>query len=211
MRQGLNLNNKFKRLSYNKFFCSFLAAFLTLIFLSNNKTTLAQGRSGEFGIKLSSSFTESGIGVFYGGAVFYTTKRNTFSIGANFQKYKLHNSGIQLGYEFTILDEDETSINRVGFFTFINSNYNYNSMFGKSALDMEYRVTPQSAFNLDNAKFNTIETYVGFGLRINIFKKIKWVNAIGIGEYSMINTPKSIYHKMHSAGIFLSTGISYQF
>src|SRR5262249_22817022 len=100
-------------------------------------------------------------------------------------------AGGKLTYEYCLFDEtsndDIFSHSRCELFVFTNILYNTNAILSNGQIRMEKQVKPESVVDYTSLKFQTVESYTGFGLKIKINERLKWVNAIGIGGWVTIN------------------------
>jgi hypothetical protein len=141
-------------------------------------------------------------------SVFYKSNRHIFQVGAIIQKQKMNVCGAQVGYEYTLMREDDDELKRLELFCFLNGSYHANALFGKGALMVEERADPELGANADQLHFKSAEAYVGLGLRTKVCKNVQWVNCIGGGAYTSFNLPDYLYHAKRNFGLILKTGIS---
>ena len=165
-------------------------------------------QKGNIGLAVSSMFNADGYGVQYLPSVYYKKNRNTYFIAPIVQKQKANVSGVQLNYEYTFLAESEADGNRLELFCFATGIYQANALLGKQAVHNESVANPEYVGNVSQLHFKSAEAYTGFGLRIKLFKNVKWVNSIGAGGYASFNSPQHLYYADHNFGLYLKTGIS---
>jgi hypothetical protein len=165
-------------------------------------------QKGNFGLSASSMSNADGYGVQYLPAVYYKKNRSSYFIAPIIQKQKINVSGVQLNYEYTFLAEGEADAKRLELFCFATGLYQNKALLGKQALSNESMANPEYIGNPSQLHFKSVEAYAGFGLRIKLFKNVKWVNSIGGGGYGSFNFPGNLYYANHNLGLFLKTGIS---
>ena len=164
-------------------------------------------QKGNVGLAVSSVFNSDGYGVQYLPSVYYKKNRNTYFAALLIQKQKANVSGIQLNYEYTLVTPDEADAKGLELFCFVAGLYHNNALLGKQALHNESMANPEYV-GASQLHFKSVEVYTGFGLRIKLFKNVKWVNSLGAGGYSSFNSPQHLYYENHNMGLYLKTGIS---
>ena len=206
-----NLNKKnFTYSAVNKL-ASKTAALMLLSFVlivqcgTCQQTTSIQ--KGNFGLAVSSIFNADGYGVQYLPSVYYKKNRGTYFIAPLIQKQKANVSGVQFNYEYTLIAPGEADAKGLELFCFAAGLYQSNALLGKQALRNE-SVANSEYVGASQLHFKSVEAYTGFGLRIKLFKNVKWVNSIGAGGYASFNFPQHLYYADHNLGLYLKTGIS---
>src|ERR1700741_1605316 len=165
-------------------------------------------QKGNIGLAVSSMFNADGYGVQYLPSVYYKKNRSSYFIAPIVQKQKANISGVQLNYEYTFVAEGEADAKRLELFCFATGMYQANALLGKQALHNESVANPEYVGNVSQLHFKSAEAYTGFGMRIKLFKNIKWVNSIGAGGYASFNAPQHLYYADHNFGLYLKTGLS---
>ncbi|HXU25748.1 MAG TPA: hypothetical protein VN698_00845 [Bacteroidia bacterium] len=165
-------------------------------------------QKGNLGLSASSMFNADGYGVQYLPSVYYKKSRSLYSVAPIIQKQKANVSGVQLNYEYTIVAPGEADAKGLELFCFATGLYQHNALLGGMALHNESVANPEFSENVSQIHFKSVEAYAGFGLRIKLFKSVKWVNSIGAGGYASFNFPQHLYYAGHNVGLFLKTGIS---
>ena len=164
-------------------------------------------QKGNFGLAASSMFNADGYGTQFLPAIYYKKNRNTYFIAPIVQKQKANVSGVQLNYEYTLVTPDEADTKGIELFCFVTGLYQSNALLGKQTLHNEGVANPEY-LGASQLHFKSAEAYTGFGLRIKLFKNVKWVNSIGAGGYASFNFPQHLYYADHNFGLYLKTGIS---
>jgi len=164
-------------------------------------------QKGNVGLAISSMFNADGYGVQYLPSVYYKKNRSTYFVAPIIQKQKANVSGVQLNYEYTLVTPDETDTRGLELFCFATGIYQNNALLGKQTLHNEGVANPEY-LGASQLHFKSAEAYTGFGLRIKLFKNVKWVNSIGAGGYASFNFPQHLYYTDHNFGLYLKTGIS---
>ena len=173
---------------------------------------LASAQNGNFGLAVSGMFNADGYGIQYLPSVYYQKNRGTYFIAPIVQKQKANVSGVQLNYEYTFVAAGEADgAKGLELFGFATGLFQSNALLGKQAVYNEHMKYPESTEDVSKLRIKSIEAYAGFGLRIKLFKNIKWVNSIGGGGYASFNVPANMYYANHNFGLMLKTGISIGF
>lgn len=201
----------------------------TKIILKNNKSILwlftfiaplfispafAQKKKNYFGISCSSNIAANRFGTFFCPSVQYQSGKNTFSIGINIQKERLNTAGFQFDYEYTLLDpciDFNCNLDWLELYSFINLGYHDKAFLGKTLCEEELYSNHELTTDPSVLKLNEIHGYAGFGLRIILFKKLKWFNGIAIGGYKVFNAPVELFYNNKGMGLLYKTGLSYNF
>ena len=165
-------------------------------------------QKGNFGLAISSIADADGYGTQLLPSVYYKSNRSAYFIAPIVQKQKSNMSGIQLNYEYTLVDEGEAYAKRLELFCFATGIYQNDALMGKHALCNESMANPEFSENICQLHFKSVEAYAGFGLRIKLFKNVKWVNSLGAGGYTSFNFPCHLYYADHNFGMILKTGIT---
>jgi hypothetical protein len=165
-------------------------------------------QKGNFGLAALSIADADGYGTQLLPSVYYKKNRGTYYIAPIIQKQKTNVSGIQLNYEYTLVGEGEAYAKRLELFCFATGIYQNDALMGKHALCNESMANPEFSDNICQMHFKSVEAYAGFGLRIKLFKNVKWVNSLGGGGYTSFNFPCHLYYAGHNLGMILKTGIS---
>ena len=163
---------------------------------------------GNFGLSVSGMICADGYGTQYLPTLYYKKNRSCFFAGSIIQKKKANLSGVQLNYEYTLVKEDDAYSGRLELFCFATGLYQNKAILGKQTLHEESVANPEFNENMCEIHFKTMEVYGGFGLRIKLFKNVKWTNSIGGGGYTSFNSPCNLYYATHNFGLILKTGIS---
>lgn len=166
-----------------------------------------------FGVSAGSGLSANRFGTVYSPSVFYMSGRHLYSAGLTLQKGRTDVTGVRGNYEFTLLDgnTDEVNISWLELFVFANASYYSNASFGKSLCEEELAGNPELRTDLHQLRLKAIDSYTGFGLRVDFLKNFKWFGCIGIGAYNVLNAPADLYYSSHGAGLLYRTGISWQF
>lgn len=197
----------FKRSPY------FLILLFTLLF--SDTGLYAQGRSNAYlGIRGSASVSANRFGTIFCPSLFYRSGSSTIALGVTIQKHRLNASGIQLNYEYTLLDPSRDGncyIDWLELYAFANLTYYNHAFLGRSVCEEEQLTNPELRVDLSALKLKALDAYTGFGLRIALGKNFKWFNGVGIGGYSVFNSPEGLFYNNKGLGLLVRTGISYQF
>ena len=164
-----------------------------------------------YAIAVTSSITASGQGVYFTPFFIVHSKIGFFALGPTIQKEKMNFSGFQLNYELNLLGKNSADSNyfkRLELYTFFNASYQYNAMLSQSSQKNELLAIQT---NPNPTLLRVYENYAGVGLRIELFSNFKWFNCVGFGGYKIIDAPKNLIHDKKGMGLFLRTGISYEF
>lgn len=188
---------------------------IVLLLISN--IGFSQGARIHFGISAASSITGSGFGIQYSPGVFCKFGNKNIEIGAIIQKRNFNASGVRVNYEYTVFDGENLQYGEEGnrnleLFFFSTIIYEHAAKLSSAQIRLERKVSrAESAKEYDKFEFNAIEAYEGFGLRIKLSNRLKWVNSIGVGGWKTFFGERSLDREYNSVGLFLRTSLSYQF
>lgn len=202
----------------NTFSNSLKKVLLSLIVLSlliaSNYTFAQNTLKGSFGIRGTASISANRFGTLYCPSLYYRSERNLLSFGVIFQERNSYATGLQLNYEYTLVDPSkdlDCNLEWLELYAFLNFNYHYNAFLGKSVCDEERYSNKELTIDPAKIKLEAIDNYVGFGLRIMLTQNIKWFNGVGIGAFNVFNVPDELFYNNRGLGLLLRSGISYQF
>lgn len=164
-----------------------------------------------YAIAVTSSLTGSGQGMYYAPFLVFHAKIGFFALGPTIQKEKMNFSGFQLNYELNLLGKntiDSNYFRRMELFGFFNGSYQFNAMLSEASQRNEL---PAFQMNPNPTLLRVFEGYGGIGMRVELFSNFKWFNCIGFGGYKLLDAPETLIHDKQGMGLFLRTGISYEF
>lgn len=164
-----------------------------------------------YAIAVTSSITGSGQGVYYTPLLVYHSRIGFLALGPTIQKEKMNFSGFQFNYELNLLGKnpvDSAYFDRLELYTFLNGSYQFNAMLSQSSQKNEL-ISIQN--NPNPTLLRVFEGYAGIGIRLELFTNLKWFNCIGFGGYQILDAPATLIHEKKGMGLFLRTGISYEF
>jgi hypothetical protein len=186
-----------------------------LIILFNTSAAFSQNKlNGNFGLRCSGNISANRFGPIISPSLFYKTKRSNYTFGLMLQGKHHKMDGIQTNYEFTLVDsetDNDCNVQWLGLYAFLNIGYHNKAFLNQTACEEENCSNRELTFEPAKIEMKAIEAYAGFGLRVTLFKNLKWFNAIGIGGYNVFNPTKELYYNNRSIGLLLRTGIAYQF
>jgi len=190
---------------------------LVLTFLVAN-TSFAQtafaSNKVKAGAALFSQLSANG----YGGQtlpLFYISKgRRSYFMGPVIQNRSFNLSGIHFNYTYSLTgpqiaghDACEPEL-----FVFLSGAYNFNALLGRAVLREEELTNPLAEeLNVSAMRFRSTEIFAGFGLKVKLFKRFKFTNAIGLGGYYSFGFPdkSSLFYNGSNIGLVLKSGISF--
>lgn len=211
----IHFNSKRKRIISILIGKSMISAISFFLFMGNS---FAQDglppHHTSVGISLRTEVCADGYGGKYLPGLFVTKGRKYYGLSAVLQTRNSNLAGFQFNYNYALTgevvscDRSEPEL----YFSFAAS-YHHNGMLGKRAIKDEGMANPASCeFDVANACFKSVEAFVGFGLKLELFKNFKWSNAIGVGGYTSLFTPiRGLYYESSALGLRLSTGVTYSF
>ncbi|OFY87673.1 MAG: hypothetical protein A3F72_13180 [Bacteroidetes bacterium RIFCSPLOWO2_12_FULL_35_15] len=164
-----------------------------------------------YAIGVTSSITGSGQGVYYTPLIIYHSRIGFLALGPTIQKEKMNFSGFQLNYELNLLGKNPTDSNyfdRLELYTFLNGSYQFNAMLSQTSQKNELLALQN---NPSPTLLRVFEGYAGVGIRFELFSNLRWFNCIGFGGYKILDAPANLIHEKKGMGLFLRTGISYEF
>jgi hypothetical protein len=192
---------------------------LGLSFLFITEYGFCQGssieRNDNLGFIASGMISANQYGGQYSPMLYYKKSRRTYSIGPVIQNKTLNLSGVQFNYDYTIVGEDaignEAYDKNLELFCFATTSYYNNASYGKRAVLEEHMANRNYEGDVCKLRFKSIEVFGGMGLKMKLFKNIKWVNSIGLGSSTSFSFPKHLYHDAINTGLIIKTGISVDF
>ena len=164
-----------------------------------------------YAISLTSSITASGQGVYYAPFIILHSRIGFIALGPTIQKEKMNFSGFQLNYELNLLGKnvsDSNYFNRLEIYSFLNGSYQFNAMLSQASQKNELLAIQN---NPSPTLLRVFEGYAGIGMRIELFSNFRWFNSIGFGGYKILDGPENLIHDKKGMGLFLRTGLSYEF
>jgi hypothetical protein len=188
--------------------------FLLGILLISNPISAQSRTKGHIGFRASATLSANRFGIIYTPGLLFRHNRSLLAFDAAIQRNNSNISGIQLNYEYTLVDPYEQRdcyLDWLELYFFINAGYHNNAMLGKALSEEEYASNPELQTDLSTLRLKAADAYAGFGVRILINRNLKWFNSIGIGGYEVLNMPKGLYYNDKALGLMIRTGISYQF
>lgn len=180
------------------------------IFINNN--IVAQSSSSNFGIEINSSISGSGFGIIYTPGIYYKINQCRLSLGANIHKRDLYTSGMFANFEYKLTSDSKeryrySEDTKLELFTFVSLRYYNNAVLCKSTINRELEMAPNCNMDLNKMKLTVVEGYTGFGLKLKLIERLKWINSIGVGAYSTISDNKCAFRESNSISLSLNTGL----
>ena len=168
------------------------------------------------GFNASVMISVDGYGMQYSPTLYYKRDRQLFDVGLLIQSQKHNLSGVQFGYNYTLVGGDAPSdmltSKRLELFCFISSAYEHRALLGRAIINDEKTANKNlEGVDLCRLTYRSVEIYVGFGFKIKLLKNIKWVNSIGIGAYDSFGGHRLWCREQSACGLDLKTGISIEF
>ncbi|HEX7412550.1 MAG TPA: hypothetical protein VF411_00800 [Bacteroidia bacterium] len=166
------------------------------------------------GLAVSSMVGPDGYGILYLPTVYYKSNRSSYSMGPVIQNQKMNVSGAQFSYDYSVVSEGEADNKNLELFFFAKGLYQGNALLGNQSLYKESLANSENSANASQAHFKSVEFYGGFGLKIKLFKNVKWINCIGAGGYANFDSPNRFYYSEysnHHLGVMINTGLSFAF
>jgi len=205
------LNSTLKSVSFTK-----KALIVLLALVLNSVSMHSQTENNKFGVGLSSTVGGCGFGTIYNPSVHFYHGPFRMELAASIQKRKLNLTGAQFTFEYAIFDgcnraADKLAMQGFQLFLFSATNYNQGAYLGKSQLRTERRVADDAQIDFDALRYNTIDVTIGFGNRIQLTKKIKWVNSIGFSGWQTLKGERATYREYASFSLKLKSGLTYDF
>jgi hypothetical protein len=192
-----------------------LSGLIVFSLLIASTNTFAQNTlKGNLGIRGTASISANRFGTLYCPSLFYKSERSLLSFGINFQERNSYATGLQLNYEYTLVDPSkdlDCNLEWLELYAFLNFNYHYNAFLGKSVCEEERYCNKELTVDPGKIKLKAIDNYIGFGIRIMLTQNIKWFNGVGIGAFNVFNSPDELFYNNKGLGLLMRTGISYQF
>lgn len=134
--------------------------------------------------EIASDITGSGLGGNVCPSFALTYKKNTLSVGPNFQVQKMKLSGIQANYRYSAA----VSYNGKRELFFLgNLTYHSSARMGSGYVDIEESSRPEMSCNYEEMRFKVVEGYAGIGLKINHNEKFSTGFTAGMGAFNTLD------------------------
>jgi len=193
-----------------------IIALIVSIVLFTHITTFSQNVKNKFGIGFSSTVGGCGYGTMYNPSIHFYNGPFKMELSATIQKRKMNMVGAQFTFEYAIFDGCNRAADKLAFqgyqlFMFTATNYNQGAYLGNKQLKLEKRVAGDASLNFEALRYNSLDATVGFGSRIQLSKKVKWINTIGFSGWQTFKGEKSTYREYASFALKLRSGLTYDF
>jgi|GEM_PF-2119505 len=164
------------------------------------------------GIRGTAGVSANGFGTILTPSLFYKRGNSTIAFGAAIQKHRFNSSGLQLNYEYTLLDRDAGCyIDWLELYSFTSVTYYHNATLGKAVCEEEQRSNSELSVDLTQLKLKALDVYTGFGVRVVLGRNVKWFSGVALGGYNVFNSPGGLYYNSKGLGLLVRTGLSLQF
>ncbi len=184
-----------------------LPALVMFINIHNGLGQEISNRNNSFSVIAATEVAANGYGTLYNPMLCYAKGRSSYAIGPTIQKQKMNFCGMQFNYDYTIAGENTPCAAdmfnpRLELFCFVTTAYNKNALLSKYTIKQEREDTYNDKQNLSKLRFQSVEAYGGFGLKIKLTEKIKWTNCIGAGGYASLNFHGNTCYSKNDVGFF---------
>lgn len=139
----------------------------------------------------------------------YGTQAWVMEFGADVQFRATHLSGLQTTLYYYPMGKNISGL-RLGFFT--NVRYNFNAFMSKATIATEAFIQPESHVRMDELQLSTVESQLGFALRIYHTEWLSTYYGIGAGFYHTLGdkaTYPLIHREMTHQQLVLNIGLSF--
>lgn len=196
----------------------FVIALLSLMIIFT-LPTFAQQRS--VGISLNANYSGSGLGSFYIPSVYFQKNRSIISAGPVLNQNNPQSVGVQTCFDYSLKEQNKLNLkniyayeeynSRAELFLFATAMYRPACTLDQSSISLEGKPEDKRSEqiyskDLEKSKFNTVEAYMGFGLKIRLCDRIKWANRIGAGGYYSPDCPDGLFHTKAAVSLLVRTG-----
>ncbi len=158
-----------------------------------------------YGINIAGAYTGSALGLNLNPSIYYTFRKNLIALGPNIQRERFNLSGIQGYFQHDLASN----------LSKMNIYYHINLMYHLSADLKPSSSGPNTNINGTAPKQNTIENYLGFGLRKNMHEQFYLDTSFGVGTYYTINGQDYINNfplrPESDFSLLIKLGITYDF
>lgn len=181
---------------------------LGILLVALTKGTSAQNTSISF--QIARDITGSGLGGNVCPSFSLNHKKNTFSIGPNFQRKRLNFSGIQANYSFTAASNYN---NRFELYFSGNLTIHTSARMSCGNIEIEKSCHREGTIDYEAMRLNVIEGYAGIGLKFNATKKLSTGFNAGLGMFDTLNEnyDREMYREKISAALQLGFVVIYNF
>ncbi len=130
----------------------------------------------DIGLGLEQSISSSGHGLITGLNVSMKLNKNEIDVGVLLQTKQQKFSGLQMKYKYFVVNNDD-----IGFYLHTNVMYQNNISLTQNMNEAFHRYDVNECLNYE--LYNTLESYMGFGLQFPVYKKLIFEGGIGLGAY----------------------------
>lgn len=179
-----------------------------------NTITRAQQLTERAGIQAGFAVTAcvaaNGYGTQYVPAFTVRSNRQTWFFGPVVQKQRLNLSGFQLNFDYRLAggDPNENCSERTILFCFATVAGHSNARMGKQTMGIERLANRGYEGDLHALRFQSVEGYTGFGVKLKLNDQLQWTTALGFGGYTSFNFPGNLYYSPHNMTLLIKTGLA---
>jgi hypothetical protein len=181
---------------------------MLMIALSSCIKMNAQGKY--LSVTIGRDVTGSGLGGNVCPSLSFTSGKNSFSLGANFQRRNMNFSGYQFNYRYAVA----TSRNeKFQLYVAGNLTYHFSAYLSRVNAEVEQSCHRESRIVYDEMRLKVIECYAGFGLRYYPVKRLAVGMSTGVGMFNTINADydREMYRDKAAPSLQLRAILSYSF
>lgn len=175
---------------------------ITLFFLF---LSAIQAQTPFVSFQATRDITGSGLGGNVTPSIVVTKNNSSFGIGPNFQRKRMNYSGLQASYRYVV------AANYTGkreLFLAGNLLYHSSARMSEAYIDIEKSSRIEDEIDYNALRFKVIESYVGFGLKINPTKKFSTCFGLGMGAFNTLNKDYDREMFREKAGMSLQLNVS---
>jgi hypothetical protein len=176
---------------------------------SGISSSTVQSKPFKFGLNLARSSSGDAFGAFYKSGLYVKHNCSKFELSVNIQQKKLKLSGLQLGYEYSVMQGSNDPGNRAELFVFCRFNYVRDAYLSNRVAKIEHWVNKEDPTDFNSLKFSTLESYTGFGCRVFMSQRMKFTSSIGVGGFTTIKGMKNLHRDPYSISLQFNGGLTF--
>lgn len=161
-----------------------------ILFVLSSLTSFSQNAFKTF--QINHDLSGNGLGKNISIGVGIGKGNSLLSFNINFQKKRLHLSGINLNYKHTVLKSENE---KMELFFSANATIHTRAYLSDKSARIEQLCNPEKDQKYKSLSLTVYESYIGFGLKFNHTDKISTSYNVGFGGYTTLN--KNYDYKMY--------------
>ena len=170
----------------------------------------ANARDRYLSIGVGRDVSGSGLGGNVCPALAFTSQKNTFEVGANFQRQHMNLSGYQVTYRYVVGTSANT---KWQVYLSANLTYHFSAYLSRANAEIEYSCHKEQPDVYHDMKLRVLESHAAFGLKYDPVKSLSLGFSAGIGMFNTINKDydREMYRDKSAPSLRLKIWMQYHF